>query len=96
MTGSSSWKRELPDSKVSGGRGGLNPMEENKVRVQLKPGVESGRIHTTGFDLVLAPGETAEVTEEQYQRHVLATGLFEAVANPLLISPLDAAQGGET
>jgi len=52
-------------------------MGENKVRVQLKPGVESGRIHTTGFDLVLMPGETAEVTEEQYQRQVLASGLFE-------------------
>lgn len=52
-------------------------MDDNKVRVQLKPGIESGRVHTQGFDLVLEPGETAEVTEEQYQRHVLGTGLFE-------------------
>jgi len=48
------------------------------MRVQLKAGIEgSGRVHTNGFNLVLAPGETAEVTEEEYQRHLLASGLFE-------------------
>jgi len=54
---------------------------ENKVRVQLKPGVEGGRIHTNGFDLVVVPGETAEVTEEEFQRHVLASGLFEVAGD---------------
>lgn len=53
-------------------------MDNNKVKVQLKPGIDgAGRVHTQGFDLVLEQGETAEVTEEQYQRHLFNTGLFE-------------------